>query len=546
MNESSFQLKLLPNGRTECYLSEDSELFHTTISYIYASAESLFVISEDGRLFARGKTNFGQCGVIQTEEIEQFREIKLVAPLAICPHGITVTSNEAICVRQVAASERQVCVMDDEGHLWSYGDRSLKIDSNGCIEARMLPLSQSRRVVQLEAGRSHFVCLVAYCVDDTERATEFASDAQFVRSHILPSEHCARCREENECRLSTLMQRADDDAEESHELEEMVRHDDETSEKLMTAARNFRLLLQGDSSPSSSSSPRARTLPLQSEPSYFRSSFSRRAHLTSNNQSTADGAIEMSTIGPSTIGLDLMNLPGGRFTFVSLDNLPLTYMDSDENESSSNTSNTDQTNTTIASNSSHRSATSTPRKTATNASSTHRDERRFPLEVWTWGENNVGQLGHNDQIARREPFKIAALSGICCIKISSGDYHSVALTGTGELYVWGSNKCGQLKQSDQPYITIPTLFKVGSQSSVLDVSASVSQTALIVSGIDATPTVYFCGHNTYSDFTPMNTPQTFRISSVEKIGFPMCVRLLGVDLMLGICERHQNIDSSSN
>lgn len=35
----------------------------------------------------------------------------------------------------------------------------------------------------------------------------------------------------------------------------------------------------------------------------------------------------MTAVGPS-IGLELMNLPGGHFTFVSLDSLPLTYMDS--------------------------------------------------------------------------------------------------------------------------------------------------------------------------------------------------------------------------
>uniref|UniRef100_A0A914SDS8 Uncharacterized protein n=1 Tax=Parascaris equorum TaxID=6256 RepID=A0A914SDS8_PAREQ len=63
---------------------------------------------------------------------------------------------------------------------------------------------------------------------------------------------------------------------------------------------------------------------------------------------------------------------------------------------------------------------------------------------------------------RREPFKVSALSGISCVKVSAGDNHTAALTATGE---------------------------VGSQSSVLD------------------------------------------------IGFPMCVRLLGTDLVLGVHER---------
>lgn len=63
-------------------------------------------------------------------------------------------------------------------------------------------------------------------------------------------------------------------------------------------------------------------------------------------------------------------------------------------------------------------------------------------------------------------------------------------------------------------------IQVGSQSSVLDVSASFSQTAVIVSGIDATPTIYLCGQNPPADFFH---PQIFRISSVEKVSISMCI-----------------------
>uniref|UniRef100_A0A9J2PJ43 Uncharacterized protein n=1 Tax=Ascaris lumbricoides TaxID=6252 RepID=A0A9J2PJ43_ASCLU len=584
--------KVSPDGRKEPFLPRDSPLSSLRFSFINASFGTLFLVDEEGHLYACGKSNYGQCGLVTEDDVTQFREVKLVAPLAVCPHGVTVTSHESdgrekggggereifilrvkdnyrrrryinkvlrhfgedrvksatatrvdklaraektlessvvnklannlkpgghhccadycrpISVRLVSASQRLVCVIDVDGRIWSYGDRSLKIDSNGRVEGKPMPLSPSRKALQIDAGCAHFVCLVAYYV---EEGKGIDMDAQSIRSDILPSTHCERCREEDELRLSTLMERADRDARKRHGLEGMVECDEETSANLMSAAKNFRLQFKSDSS---QSSPRGKTLPAWG-----------RASAAGEDGSA--GAIEMTAVGPS-IGLELMNLPGGHFTFVSLDSLPLTYMDSTI-ESCSNTD-----CTTSSGNSSHRSATSSPRKNGTSGPISGRDDRRAPLEVWTWGANNFGQLGHNDLIARREPFKVSALSGISCVKVSAGDNHTAALTATGELYVWGSNKCGQLKQSDQSFITIPSLFRVGSQSSVLDVSASFSQTAVIVSGIDATPTIYLCGQNPPADFFH---PQIFRISSVEKIGFPMCVRLLGTDLVLGVQER---------
>jgi alpha-tubulin suppressor-like RCC1 family protein len=52
-------------------------------------------------------------------------------------------------------------------------------------------------------------------------------------------------------------------------------------------------------------------------------------------------------------------------------------------------------------------------------------------EVYTWGSNQFGQLGHNDES------KKINLSNIK--KISCGTFHSMAITTQGETYVWGSN-----------------------------------------------------------------------------------------------------------
>jgi alpha-tubulin suppressor-like RCC1 family protein len=57
-------------------------------------------------------------------------------------------------------------------------------------------------------------------------------------------------------------------------------------------------------------------------------------------------------------------------------------------------------------------------------------------QVFSWGGNDCGQLGHGDREERRVPTKVAGLHGLVIIKISSGRWHTVAITDKGELYTW--------------------------------------------------------------------------------------------------------------
>jgi RCC1 and BTB domain-containing protein len=57
-------------------------------------------------------------------------------------------------------------------------------------------------------------------------------------------------------------------------------------------------------------------------------------------------------------------------------------------------------------------------------------------EVFTWGYNGWGQLGHGDNDERTIPTKVAALAGLVVIKISCGYHHTAALTDKGEIFTW--------------------------------------------------------------------------------------------------------------
>jgi alpha-tubulin suppressor-like RCC1 family protein len=63
--------------------------------------------------------------------------------------------------------------------------------------------------------------------------------------------------------------------------------------------------------------------------------------------------------------------------------------------------------------------------------------------VWTWGSNEVGQLGTGRwNIDSTTPVRAYDLSGVTAI--SAGAYHSLALRETGSVFAWGGNSRGQL------------------------------------------------------------------------------------------------------
>ncbi|KAM7048597.1 RCC1 domain-containing protein 1 isoform 2-T2 [Molossus nigricans] len=65
-------------------------------------------------------------------------------------------------------------------------------------------------------------------------------------------------------------------------------------------------------------------------------------------------------------------------------------------------------------------------------------------QVYSWGGGRHGQLGHGTLEAEPEPRLLEALQGLAVAEVAAGGWHSVCVSETGDIYIWGWNESGQL------------------------------------------------------------------------------------------------------
>jgi alpha-tubulin suppressor-like RCC1 family protein len=65
-------------------------------------------------------------------------------------------------------------------------------------------------------------------------------------------------------------------------------------------------------------------------------------------------------------------------------------------------------------------------------------------DFFTYGRNEYGCLGTGNMDPLGEPTKIDELCGFKIIDIVAGRYHMMALTEDGKVFTWGQNNCAQL------------------------------------------------------------------------------------------------------
>ncbi|XP_031708041.1 alsin isoform X3 [Anarrhichthys ocellatus] len=113
-------------------------------------------------------------------------------------------------------------------------------------------------------------------------------------------------------------------------------------------------------------------------------------------------------------------------------------------------------------------------------------------EVWSWGHGEHGQLGHGDSLARVQPLCIKSLNSKEVVRVAAGAHHSLALTAQSQVFSWGSNSFGQLGHMESPS-TVPRLAKLSEGIRVWDMSAGERHTLLLADGDCFRPIIYYSG-----------------------------------------------------
>ena len=134
--------------------------------------------------------------------------------------------------------------------------------------------------------------------------------------------------------------------------------------------------------------------------------------------------------------------------------------------------------------------------------------------VYTWGDNEFGQLGTGDHTGRAAPTLVAGLSDI--VQVAAGEAHSLALRGDGTVWAWGSNHSGQLGLQPAEVIApvqIPASL-IGSATPVLRIAAGARHSL----ALDGQGRVFAWGDNAFGQLGNATVAQS--ASPMQVSGLP--------------------------
>ncbi len=95
--------------------------------------------------------------------------------------------------------------------------------------------------------------------------------------------------------------------------------------------------------------------------------------------------------------------------------------------------------------------------------------------LWSWGQNNGGQLGDGTKIAKSTPVRVQK-TGIIWEAVLAGDNHTVGLAEDGILWSWGQNNGGQLGDGTKENKSNPVRVRVDNTTKWKTVSAGANHT----------------------------------------------------------------------
>eukprot|EP00111_Clytia_hemisphaerica_P024307 TCONS_00071687-protein len=119
-------------------------------------------------------------------------------------------------------------------------------------------------------------------------------------------------------------------------------------------------------------------------------------------------------------------------------------------------------------------------------------EMSTSTQVWTFGKNSYGQLGHGDVEDRFVPTLVEKLGCKGIIKVAAGSYHTLLLSSQGKVYSCGDNAFGQLGQM-KTMMKLPKKVKVLDGVRVWDFAAGRNFSLFLGDSDRNKSDVFFCG-----------------------------------------------------
>ncbi len=115
--------------------------------------------------------------------------------------------------------------------------------------------------------------------------------------------------------------------------------------------------------------------------------------------------------------------------------------------------------------------------------------------VWAWGYNLFGQLGNNTTTGSPGPVpqQVQIPSGRTISQIAAGRSHSLALASDGTAWAWGNNNYGQLGNNTTTNSSVPVQAQVPAGRTITQLDAGDSHSLALASD----GTVWAWGYNLY-------------------------------------------------
>jgi alpha-tubulin suppressor-like RCC1 family protein len=115
--------------------------------------------------------------------------------------------------------------------------------------------------------------------------------------------------------------------------------------------------------------------------------------------------------------------------------------------------------------------------------------------VYTWGLNNVGQLGVGTTTVNPNPAPVTLPGGATAAGVSAGYAHTLVVTIDGKVLAWGSNIAGELGNGTTTNAKSPVAVAIPADTTVTAVSGGYLDSAAVTS----TGAVLTWGYNAYGE-----------------------------------------------